>query len=180
MKNLLIILPLALILCFVVGCQDKEAMAELEAMKAQAEVEEQNKELVTRLIEELNRKSNFEIWKELCAPEFAYYYPSETTEPMSLEQIIAVFQILYQSFPDYSWNIHELIAKENRVIAWTNFTGTHEGEYQGIPATGNKVRLSIISIFEIKDGKCIESREEEDALGFMMQLGMELKPKEGE
>ena len=34
------VLPLALILCLMVGCQDKEAIAELEAMKAQAAVEE--------------------------------------------------------------------------------------------------------------------------------------------
>jgi len=52
MKKLFLILPLALILCFMVGCQDKEAMAELEAMKAQAKVEEQNKELIRNLYEE--------------------------------------------------------------------------------------------------------------------------------
>ena len=45
MKKLCIILALALFLCFMVGCQDKAAMAELDAMKAQAEVEEQNKTL---------------------------------------------------------------------------------------------------------------------------------------
>jgi len=49
MKKLCMVLPLALILCFMVGCQDKETMAELEAMKAQAEVEEQNKEIVKRI-----------------------------------------------------------------------------------------------------------------------------------
>jgi len=42
MKKLSMILPLALILCFMVGCQDKEAMAELEKFRAQAEAEEQN------------------------------------------------------------------------------------------------------------------------------------------
>ena len=45
MKKLIMSIPLALILCFMVGCQDKGAMEELEAMKAQAEVEEQNKVL---------------------------------------------------------------------------------------------------------------------------------------
>ena len=179
MKKLYLILPLALILCVMVSCQDKAAMAELEDFRAQAAVEEQNKELVTRLIEEFN-KGNAEIWKELCVPEFAYYQPSETDEPMSLEQTIATFQMLYQSFPDYSLNIHELIAQGDKVVAWTNFTGTHEETYGGIPATGNKIRLSIIAIYQIKDGKCVETREEEDSLSFMMQLGMELKPKEGE
>ena len=37
MKKLLMILPLALILCFMVGCQDKEAMAKLEEFRARAE-----------------------------------------------------------------------------------------------------------------------------------------------
>ncbi|NIO47895.1 MAG: hypothetical protein GTN73_00435 [Candidatus Aminicenantes bacterium] len=48
MKKLIIILSMALILCFMVGCQDKEAMAELEEFKAQAAVEEANKAFATR------------------------------------------------------------------------------------------------------------------------------------
>jgi len=50
MKNLYMILPTALILCFMVGCQDKEAMAELEKFKAQVEVEEQNKTLALKMM----------------------------------------------------------------------------------------------------------------------------------
>jgi steroid delta-isomerase-like uncharacterized protein len=177
MKKTFMILLLVLLICFMVGCQDKAAMAELEAFRAQAEVEEQNKELVKGLVEEFN-KGNVGNWRELFAPEFRYYQPSMTAEPMSIEQTIAAFQRIYKGFPDYSWNIHELIAKGDKVIAWSVFTGTHEGDYGSIPATGNTIRLSIISIFQFKDGKWIETREEENILGFMRQLGMELKPKE--
>jgi hypothetical protein len=48
MKKLFMILPLVLIVCFMVGCQDKEAMAELEEFKAQAALEEANRALVMR------------------------------------------------------------------------------------------------------------------------------------
>lgn len=177
MKKPLKILPVALFLCVLIGCRDKATQTELEEFRAQAALEEQNKALVERLIEEFN-KGNVETWRELCAPEFAYYQPSETTEPMSLEQTIAAFQMLYPAFSDYSWNILELIAKGDKVIARTTFTGTHDGEYRGIPATGNKIRLSIISIFQFEDGKWIETREEEDSMSLMRQFGMELKPKE--
>ena len=51
MKKEFMILPLALILCFMVGCQDKEAIAELEEFRAQAALEEQNKALVMRVEE---------------------------------------------------------------------------------------------------------------------------------
>jgi steroid delta-isomerase-like uncharacterized protein len=179
MKKLLLILPLALILCFLVGCQDKAAMAELEGFKAQAAVEEQNMELVKGLLEELN-KGNAEIWKELCAPEFAYYSPSESPEPMSVDVTIECFQMAFKGFPDINWKIQDLIAKGDKVIFRITETGTHDGEYRGIPATGNKIKVGVISILQFKDGKCVEIREEYDGLGFMQQLGMELKPKEGE
>ncbi len=51
MKKLLWILPLALILCFMVSCQNQAAMTELEEMKAQGEVEEQNKELIRNYLD---------------------------------------------------------------------------------------------------------------------------------
>ncbi len=64
MKKLYMILPLALILCFMVGCQDKEAMAELEEMKAQGEIEEQNKQIVHQLYESID-KQDFDAFLEL-------------------------------------------------------------------------------------------------------------------
>jgi len=70
MKKLLLILPLALILCFMVGCQDKAAMAELEEFKAQAAVEEQNKALVLRWYEDVD-KGNAEFVRDNSAPEYA-------------------------------------------------------------------------------------------------------------
>jgi len=71
MNKLYMILPLALILCFTVGCQDKEAMAELEEFRAQAKVEEQNEALYRGIIEELN-KGNSEYFNEFYSPDFLY------------------------------------------------------------------------------------------------------------
>ena len=48
----------------------------------------------------------------------------------------------------------------------------------GIPATGNKIKVTGLIISLIKDGKFVEDREQTDTLGMMQQLGMELKPKE--
>jgi steroid delta-isomerase-like uncharacterized protein len=179
MKKLLLVIPLIFLLCFTFACQDEEAMAKLEAMKAQAAVEEQNIELIESLFEELN-KGNVEIWKELCTPELVYYSPSNSPEPMSLDETIECSQMAFKGFPDISLKTHELIAKGDKVIARFTEAGTHEGEYHGIPASGNRIEVGIITIFYIKEGKIVEAREEADSLGLMMQLGMELMPKEGE
>ena len=179
MKKLFMIIPLALILCFMVGCQDKEAMAELEEFKAQAEVEEQNKALVKSMYE-ASEKGDFEAYKEVVAPEYAWYLPSRSTKPMSREETIEFGKMLHNGFPDFAYSIEELIAVEDRVISRFIFRGTHEGEFQGIPATGNKVEISGIMMTRIENGKIVEDREELDQLGFMQQLGMELKPKKAE
>jgi steroid delta-isomerase-like uncharacterized protein len=177
MKKRFLILPLVLVLCFVSGCQDKAAMAELEALKAQAEVEEQNKALIRNFLKEMDNK-NFEIANEVYAPDVKFYYPSNSTEPMSFEQSITMAKSFYAAFPDFSHIIEELIAVGDKVILRAVDRGTHQGEFNGIPATGNTVEFSVIAIFYIKEGKVVEAREEYDMLGFMQQLGFELKPKE--
>ncbi len=179
MKKYLMIIPLVILLFFTFGCQDKEAMAELEKFKAQKEIEAQNKELVKRMYEAFE-KGDFEAYKEVVAPEYLWYLPSRSTKPRSREETIEFGKMLRNAFPDFSYNIEELIAGEDRVISIFIFRGTHEGEFQGIPATGNKIEFSGVMISRIENGKIVEDKEEFESLGFMTQLGMELKPKEAE
>ena len=178
MKKRCMILPLALILCFMVGCQDKEAMAELAEMKAQAEIEAQNKELIRNYFEELD-SGNVEILMEAFAPNALIYYPSNA-KPMSREEESEFHKIVFRAFPDSYHGIEELISAGDKVIVRMLFTGTHKGEFQGIPPTEKKIEVSVMLIFRIEDGRVVELRREVDMLGLMMQLGMELKPKEGE
>ena len=179
MKKLCIILPLAMIICFMVGCQDKEAMAELEAFRAQAALVEQNKELARKWLEAWN-KGDFETFKELLAPDFVLYYPSRSTKPISQEETLEIGKMLQKAFPDIKWSMEELIATEDKTIIRVIERGTHEGEFMGIPATGNKYEMSAIWISRIEKGKIVEQREDFDMLGLYQQLGMELKPKEEE
>ena len=179
MKKLYMILPLALILCLMVSCQDKEAMAELEAMKAQAEVEEQNVELVRKMFEAWG-KGDMEAFGELLAPGYVYYYPSGTSNPISLEELREMAKMFWGGFPDMSFSMEEMFAAGDRVIFRFIQRGTHKGDFMGIPATGNKFECSGYLVSRIENGKIVEAREEFDMLGMMQQLGMELKPKEGE
>ena len=79
-----------------------------------------------------------------------------------------------------NWKIKKLYAKGDVVVCWNIVTGTHEGKFQGIPATGSKISVGSIIIYRFNDGKIVELREEADMMGLMQQLGMKLKPKEKE
>ena len=177
MKKLCMILPLALILCFVVGCQDKEAMAELEELKAQAEVEEQNKEIILNTHEAWN-KVDIEALKEIYSPDYVWHFAGEGK--LSLEDLIEDLKWEITAYPDRTFSTEDLISKGDKVVSRYIYRGTHEGDREGFPATGKKVEMEGIIIDRIENGKIVEDREEFDSLGLMQQLGMELKPKEGE
>jgi steroid delta-isomerase-like uncharacterized protein len=177
MRNPILVVPLVLLLCSAFGCQNKAEKAELEKFRTQAKVEEQNKEIVNRAWE-ASSKGDFETLKELGTPEYLWYLPSNSTKPISREEAIEKAKRLHRAFPDISFSVKELIAIGDKVISRYTLRGTQQGEFAGIPATGNKVEISGIMISRIENGKIVEEKEEWDMLGFMQQLGMELKPKE--
>lgn len=98
MKNLCMILLLALILCFTVGCQDKEALAELAAMKAQAAVEEQNKEVVKRYWNGKWNERRPEILDETQTIDVVYHGTS--MEMKNLEEYKQVYNGFLSAFED--------------------------------------------------------------------------------
>ena len=48
-----------------------------------------------------------------------------------------VFVRLHRAFPDLYITIEDLIEEGDKVVARNTVTGTHQGEYMGIPPTGN-------------------------------------------
>lgn len=176
MKKLLLILPLALILCFAVCCQDQEAMAELAEIQSQAALEEQNKDFVLHFYEEID-KQNFEAAIGMFAPD-AKIYASGGFEPAKPEDLRPMFPAWYTAFPDYVHNIEDVIAKGDKVVVKTIYTGTHEADFYGAPPTGNSFKYLGIHILTVKDSKIVEAWVLEDMLYLWQQLGMELKSKE--
>jgi steroid delta-isomerase-like uncharacterized protein len=161
-----------------VGCQDKEAMAELEAMKAQKAVEEQNKEIAKSFFSAMD-KNDFDAIQRLCSEDFSIMAPG-LAEPMGFEIIPPVIKAHYSAFPDWVHSLEELVAEGDKVAVKIIQTGTHKADYEGIPPTDKKVTMPGQGFLVISDGKIKEFWAVEDYLDFYQQLGMELKPKDGE
>ncbi len=177
MGRLCVIVTLVLILCLMIGCQNKDAMAELEAMEAQAEVEKQNEALMRRSFEEWNKGSS-DFFMEATTPDYTFCSPSGNRNPMPREKAVENVEMFWKGFPDISFSIEDIIAEGDMIITKMVVKGTHEGEFMGIPATGRKIEVSGIIISRIENGKFVKEWEEMDNLGLMTQLGMELKQKD--
>jgi predicted ester cyclase len=75
-------------------------------------------------------------------------------------------------FPDYRFELLDLIAEGDKVVARMPFSGTHTGPVLDLAATGRSVQVSEIVIFRIAEGKIVEAWEEYDELGMRRQLGV--------
>ena len=169
------ILPLALVLCFMVGCKDKEAMAELEEFRAKAALEEQNKEIVLNAHKAWN-KEDVEGLKTIYSPDYVWHFAGEGI--LSLDDLIEDVKWEKATYPDKIVSTKDLISKGDKVVSRYIIKGTHEGEREGIPAKGKKIEMEGIIIDRIENGKIVETWEVADLLSLYKQLGMELKPKE--
>jgi steroid delta-isomerase-like uncharacterized protein len=59
----------------------------------------------------------------------------------------------FEAFPDLHVALDELIAEGDRVFVRSTMTGTHDGEYKGIPATGRHISAESAEVYRIADGK---------------------------
>jgi lactoylglutathione lyase len=82
-------------------------------------------------------------------------------------------------FPDMAIEVNDLVAEGDRVVAYWALTGTHRGEWGGVPATGRKVTGTAISKLRFRDGKLAEYEVQPDVFGVLVQLGAVTPPGAG-
>ena len=92
--------------------------------------------------------------------------------PTGIEGAKAAHRIMLAGFPDYQTMIDDLFAEGDKVAARITMTGTHQGDFMGIPATGKHVSFTGIYIARIADEKIVEHWGEEDAVSLLQQLGV--------
>jgi len=118
----------------------------------------ENKELMRRLVEEFN--------KGKAAAMAAIDRSIDTRGDLK------DFKQMYDAFPDMHVTIDDMVAEGDKVAARTTWTGTHKGEFMGIPPTNKKMTFSLIVIDRFAGGKIVEDHGQYDALGLMRQLGL--------
>ncbi len=108
--------------------------------------------------------------------EDALVYVVGTDVEYSKEAIMEFVRTVYAGFPDFTHVIDEIYAEGNLVAVRLTYHGTHQGDYGGLPATGNTVTYGGAAFFTVLDGQLKEVWIVEDNLSLMQQIGMELVP----
>ena len=70
------------------------------------------------------------------------------------------------------WTVEDVVDGGDKVVARVRFTGTHGGEFMGMPPTGRSVDVGLIDIMRFgDDGLVHEHWGVFDAMAMMQQLG---------
>ena len=141
---------------------------------------EQNKALIRRLMEEAFNRGDMSLVDELFAPDFVEHEELPPGIPPGREAVKQLSTMFRSAFPDFKLTIDDMIAEDDKVVVRSTWSGTHKGEFMGIPPTGKSVSFGVIDIVRIAGGKFVEHWGQMDSMGMMQQLGVIPGPGEGE
>lgn len=108
---------------------------------------------------------------EVVEPDVLFHAPVPTgaTGVQALKQ---VWTMLLRAFPDLHVAVEDVITEGDKIVSRNTVTGTHQGEFMGLPPTGRSVSYNEIFIFRFAGGRIAEIWGVVDALSQMKQLGL--------
>jgi steroid delta-isomerase-like uncharacterized protein len=93
--------------------------------------------------------------------------------PPTKDGVVQYFRIMLAAFPDLRMDVQDSFASGDKAVARLRISGTHQGEFMGIPATGKPVSVNLIDITRFgDDGLAREHWGVADLLAMMQQLGV--------
>ena len=123
-----------------------------------------------RMYDLLNRQ-DIEAFGDVLAEDFVEHEQLPGGPPTK-EGVKAFFRMQIAAFPDLAMTVEDVVAGGDKVVARVRFTGTHQGEFMGLPATGRTVDVPLIDIMRFSDdGLVHEHWGVLDAMTMMRQLG---------
>ncbi len=107
---------------------------------------------------------------ELVEPNVLFHAPVPTgaTGAQALKQVWAV---LLRAFPDIHVTVEDVIEEGDKIVSRNTVTGTHQGEYRGLPPTGRSITYNEIFIVRFAGGRIAEIWGVVDVFSQMRQLG---------
>lgn len=136
-------------------------------------LQEQNKSLILRYLEEVWGKGNIAAVDDFLSPDYRRYL-SPIAEPLTLDGQKQRLTGFRTAFPDVQITVEDIFADGDRVVFRSIMRGTHQGVFQGIQPTGRRVTVGLLDMIRIENGKFIEHWGGPDLFDLVKQLGAKI------
>ena len=133
--------------------------------------EQANMAVMKRFYSEVANKGNFALIDELLTQNFVENEMLPGDEKPNREGVEQFFKMFRKAFPDASYKVDFMFAKDDKVVVYLTISGTQKGEFMGMPASGKKMSMKAIDIVRFVDGKAVEHWGVSDSMAMMQQLG---------
>ena len=130
-----------------------------------------NRAIILRLYQEAWNKRKMEVINELISPSHALQAPTLSGSSVGPEAYKGQILRFLAGFPDLRFTVEDTVTEKDKVVACWTFSGTHKGDFMGVPPTNRKVSVEGMTIHHLAGGKIMDSNTNWDALGMMKQLG---------
>jgi steroid delta-isomerase-like uncharacterized protein len=126
---------------------------------------------VRRFYEQINA-GDLDGFVDLLAEDFVEHEAMPGLAP-GREGTRQLFAMMRAAFPDMHWEPEDVLVDGDKAVTRVRFSGTNDGEFMGMPATGRSVSVQVIDIVRFgEDGLAREHWGVFDMLGLMQQLGV--------
>jgi steroid delta-isomerase-like uncharacterized protein len=125
-----------------------------------------------RRLYDLLNAGNIDGFGELLSDDFVEHEETPGLAPTKAG-VKEFFRMYQAAFPDLRMTPEDVLSSGDKAVARVRATGTHQGEFMGMPATGKSVDVQLIDIMRFgDDGLVREHWGVIDALTLMQQLGV--------
>ena len=132
---------------------------------------ERNKELMKKF-ETMINTADENLAEELVAGDAPFFTPASPEPLYGGKGYLSVVHWMRSGFSDVQWHIKDMVADEDRVAVMWNLTGTHDGEFMGIKATGKKISVCVMNFYYFnKEGKVTNDIAAEGMIGILRGIG---------
>ena len=132
---------------------------------------EENKALITRAYDEVFNAGNTDALGEILSADIVDHSAMPGSPP-GLEGAKQTIGMFLTAFPDLKITVEDMIAEGDKVAVRMTMSGTHKGDFMGIPATGKRISVNGMDFHRIAGGKVVEHWDSFDQMTMMQQLGV--------
>ena len=130
----------------------------------------ENQDLVRQMFEKAINQRDPSVFESFIDGRYVNHdMPAPEPGPEGLKAVMGGF---FAAFPDMRIVVEQTVGEGDIVCTRGYFTGTHDGEFMGIPATGTKINVKYMDMWRLDEGKAVENWVRLDMLGLMQQLGV--------
>lgn len=137
-------------------------------------LEDQNKAIARAAFFDYLNHRDFKRFEEIHTKDFVKHYNNSPAENLSEEMRDAKGQ--FDSSSDLTFTENWMIAEGNKVAVCFTAKGTHDGPFQGVPATGRRYELSSMIVWRFVNGKIAGEWVFFNDLDLYRQLGLFKEP----